>query len=405
MSSSEPKQPSGHEEDAVSHLLVTNDFPPQAGGIQSYLFELWRRLPSGETTVLTTAHDLAGSWDRGQSLRIERVPKSFLAPTPGLVRRVDALAADVGADLVLLDPVWPLGVIGPRLERPYGVILHGAEVTIPARLPAVQLLMRRTLREAHLVIAAGGYPAEQGRYSAGRDLPIVIVPPGVDTTRFHPLTAGERTAARAHFGIGPDALVALGVSRLVPRKGFDVLIGAAARVAQDESRLQVVIAGEGRDRVRLEKIAETLRAPVTFIGRVDDEVLPSLYGCADLFAMLCRNRWLAMEQEGFGIVFLEAGAAGVASVAGLSGGSAEAVIDGVTGLVVDESTSVEAAEEALRTLVGDTDQRRRLGAAARDRAVADFSYDRLVHSLRHAIDSTIAAAEPSVDDPRAAQRP
>jgi phosphatidylinositol alpha-1,6-mannosyltransferase len=122
--------------------------------------------------------------------------------------------------------------------------------------------------------------------------------------------------------------------------------------------------------------------------------------------MLCRNRWLGMEQEGFGIVFLEAGAAGVASLAGLSGGSAEAVIDGVTGLVIDESTSVEAAEEALRTLVGDADQRRRLGAAARDRAVADFSYDRLVHSLRDAIDRTIAAAaEPSVDEPRTARRP
>src|SRR6185436_5023333 len=101
--------------------------------------ELWRRLPEGEATVLTTAHAGAEQWDAAQPFRIERVRSPFLAPTPRLAHRIDELAGEVGADLVLIDPAWPLGALGPRLDRPFGLILHGAEVTVPSRLPVVQL--------------------------------------------------------------------------------------------------------------------------------------------------------------------------------------------------------------------------------------------------------------------------
>ena len=120
----------------LRHLLVTNDFPPKVGGIQSYLWELWRRLPPEDTTVLTTAFDGAPAFDAAQPIRIERVGRKVMLPTRRLVREVDELAASVDADLVLLDPALPLGRIGPRLERPYGVVLHGAEVTIPGRTAA-----------------------------------------------------------------------------------------------------------------------------------------------------------------------------------------------------------------------------------------------------------------------------
>src|SRR6202007_522830 len=105
-------------------------------------------------------------------------------------------------------------------------------------------------------------------------------------------------------------------------------------------------------------------APVRFLGKVDDADLPSLYGCADVFAMLCRNRWGGLEQEGFGIVFLEAAAAGVPQVAGHSGGAHEAVVDGETGFVVDDEPR---AEHALARLLQDEALRARLGAAGRAR--------------------------------------
>src|SRR5439155_17481918 len=131
------------------------------------------------------------------------------------------------------------------------------------------------------------------------------------------------------------------VSRLVPRKGMDTLIQATALLAAARPDVTLAIAGGGRDRGRLERLVRTSGAPVRLLGRVDDDRLPSLYGCADVFAMLCRNRWRGLEQEGFGIVFLEAAAAGVAQVAGDSGGAAEAVIDGGTGRVVTRPDDVD----------------------------------------------------------------
>ena len=377
----------------MNHLLVTNDFPPRVGGIQSYLYELWRRLPSDEFTVLTTAQEGAAAWDAERPFRVERIDGSFLAPVPGTIKRIDALAEEVGADLVLLDPAWPVGAIGPNLSRPYGLVLHGAEVTIPAHLPFVQLPLRRTVRGARLVIAAGGYPLEQGRFSAGRDLPAVVVPPGVDTTRFHPLDAPARAEVRHGFGLDPDALIVLGVSRLVPRKGFDVLLRAAHPLAEEYPGLQIVIAGTGRDRGRLEQLAAALKVPATFLGEVDDDHLPDLYACADVFAMLCRDRWLGFEQEGFGIVFLEAAAAGIPVVAGRSGGSAEAVVDGRTGVVVDEPRSVDDVVEALAGLLDDPLHRAAMGQAGRERAAELFSYNALAHTLHEAIASTIAAIQ------------
>lgn len=171
------------------------------------------------------------------------------------------------------------------------------------------------------------------------------------------------------------------VSRLVPRKGMDVLVRAAAKLSERHPDLTVAIAGTGREAERLASLATELQAPVRFLGAVPDDDLPDLYGCADVFAMLCRERWLGLEQEGFGIVFLEAAACGVPQVAGLSGGSTEAVEDGVTGIVVEEPGSPTAAAEALGRLLGDRELRARMGAAARTRAVDRFDYDVLASRL------------------------
>jgi len=172
----------------------------------------------------------------------------------------------------------------------------------------------------------------------------------------------------------------------VPRKGFDVLIEAAGRLAPSHPDLVVAIAGGGRDRPRLERIATKHDAPVRFLGRVPDEQLPGLYGCGDVFAMLCRNRWFGLEQEGFGIVFLEAAAAGVPQLAGASGGAAEAVVDGATGFVVRDPSDPAAVAATLGWLLDDPALRRAMRDASRERAVSSFSYDRLATRLRDALD-------------------
>jgi phosphatidylinositol alpha-1,6-mannosyltransferase len=268
------------------------------------------------------------------------------------------------------------------------VIVHGAEVTVPGRLPGSRQALGWVLRNARQVIAAGGYPAAEAEHAAGRSLDVHVVPPGVDVERFHPLSELERSEARRHFGFAEDAFVLVAVSRLVPRKGFDTAIEAVARLGNRFPNLTLAIAGAGRDRERLEKVARAHSAPVTFLGRIADDDLPRLYGCADLSVMLCRNRWGGLEQEGFGIVFLEAAACGVPQIAGASGGAAEAVADGVTGLVAQNPRSVDEAVEHIAALLDDESRRLEMGRAARRRAVEEFSYAVLSKRLGAILDVT-----------------
>ena len=365
----------------MTHLFVTNDFPPKIGGIQTMLWELWRRLDPASFAVLTTAHPDAAAWDAAQPFRVERTSSSVLLPTPGLVRRIDTLADETGADLVVLDPALPVGLVGPRLRHPYAVVLHGAEVTVPGRLPGVNRLLRHVLVNASLVVAAGGYPLAEGERAARRTLPNVVVPPGVDTDRFRPLDPDERAAARARFGLPVDGRLVVSLSRLVPRKGMDTLIRAAALLAPDRPDLTVAIGGSGRDSARLGRLITSLGAPARLLGRVSHDDLPLLYGCADAYAMLCRNRWGGLEQEGFGIVFLEAAATGVPQVAGDSGGAAEAVVDGETGIVVRDPSDPQRAADALARVLDDADLRTRMGISGRARAVAGYGYDDLARRL------------------------
>ncbi len=373
------------------HLLVTNDFPPKVGGIQSYLWDIWSRLDPASYVVLTASSDPeAAAFDAEQAargVRIERVPGRILFfPTPQALAEVRARVDTHGIELVLLDPVLPLGLLGPRVGVPYGVVLHGAEVTVPGRLPGSRAALARVLRGAELVVSAGGYPAAEGlRAAPGLSASMVEIPPGVDSGAIVPLMAHERRAARQRLGLPVDAPLVTSVSRLVPRKGMDVLIEAAGRLAPSFPDLVVAVAGSGRELEALRHQAARSPVDVRVLGRVSDEDRAALLGTADVFAMACRNRWFGLEQEGFGIVFLEAAAAGVPQVAGDSGGASEAVLDGETGLIVDDPEDPGAVAEALRSLLVDPERRLRMGRAARARVVGSFDNDVLASRLAAAL--------------------
>jgi len=378
----------------MTHLLVTNDFPPKVGGIQAYLWELWRRMDPDAFAVLTaSSHPDAAAFDTEQAargFRIERVPSRVLLPTPSVERRIRSAAGQIGAGLVVVDPAVPLGLLGPRLGIPYAVLLHGAEVTVPGRLPVSRSALAHVVRHAALVVSAGGYPAAEARRAVrSRGMPPVVeVPPGVDLERFVPLDDEERARARADLGLPARGPLVVSVSRLVPRKGMDVLIDAAALLSARFPDLTVAIAGRGRDAERLAGRVAEAGAPVRLLGAVSDRDLPRLVGAADVFAMLCRNRWLGLEQEGFGIVFLEAAAAGVPQVAGASGGAAEAVEDGVTGVLVRRPTEAGDVARAIGGLLEDPAAARRMGRAARHRAEASFDYDLLAPRLAASLGDT-----------------
>jgi phosphatidyl-myo-inositol dimannoside synthase len=423
----------------MRHILLTNDFPPKVGGIQSYLWELWRRLPPEDVTVFTASHPGAAWWDREQKFRVIRAKEPVLLPQPHLVHRIREVAESTGARAVVIDPALPLGLVGPSLGLPYALVLHGAEVAVPGRLPVSRQLLERVLKSASLVVAAGGYPEAEARrafYEAkgpkakdrvakdrvakdrvAKDQgaenqddvrshsglvfpPSVQIPPGVDTNRFKPLPHIERAAARARLRLPVIGPLVGSVSRLVPRKGMDTLIEAASMISRDFPSLSVAIAGGGRDRHRLERLASRTSVRVDFLGKVPDVDLPDFYACADVFALCCRSRWWGLEQEGFGVVLVEAAAAGVPCVTIDSGGAGEAVRDGETGIVtkpggVDEeptnsrqrAAQVAEIAEALTKLLRNPELARRMGEAGRRRAEEELSYDALAAKLWEAIDA------------------
>ncbi len=371
------------------HLLVTNDYPPKVGGIQNYLWELWRRLPSDDVVIHTTPYAQSREFDAQQTHQVIRSREFWLVPHPLLVRRTNRLAAEHDAEVVLIDPALPAGLIGPHLQRPYGVVLHGAEVAIPARVAGLRLLLQRVLSGASGVIAAGNYPASEAQRRMQQELPTTVIAPGVDINRFVPQTQNARRETRLRLGLRVDAPLVLSVSRLIPRKGMDTLIRASVMLRRSHGDVVVAIAGTGRDERRLTRLIRELDAPVQLLGRVADDDLPALYGCADVFSMLCRNRWRGLEQEGFGIVFVEAAAAGVPAVAGRSGGADEAVSDGQTGIVVEDPRDVASVANAISDLLSDDAARKAMGRQARQRAEAEYDYDVLAVRLSKAIDKMV----------------
>tara|TARA_S200000501_G_scaffold369418_2_gene408827 strand:+ start:8549 stop:9688 length:1140 start_codon:yes stop_codon:yes gene_type:complete len=369
----------------VNHLLVTNDYPPKVGGIQSYLWEIYRRLPQDEVTVLCSAYENSENFDAEQNHKIIRAKQRVLFPTAKLANAIRNVIADHKIDFVMFDPAVPVGILGPKIGTPYGVILHGAEVTIPGRIPGLKQMLRKVLLNAELVVTAGEYSTKEAERAAKSKLPVVIVPPGVDEKRFKPLTLEERNSARSSFGLNQKDEIILTLSRLVPRKGMDVLIKACAELQKSRPNLKLLIAGTGRDRQRLETITKQKKAPVTFLGYVQDQDIPSLYGMADIFSMLCRVRWGGLEQEGFGIVFLEAAAAGIPQIAGKSGGAEEAVLHEETGKVIQNPKDSKSVAEAISELLDNKAKFAELKKVSRSRAETKFSYDYLSKKFHKSI--------------------
>ncbi|HEX8099981.1 MAG TPA: glycosyltransferase family 4 protein, partial [Actinomycetota bacterium] len=329
---------------------------------------------------------LAPNWpgwrehDRTQSFAIHRWPSTVAWPTSELARRVDSLIKEHRADVVLFGHGFPLALLGPRLARngvPYVAFTHGAEVWM-ARMPALAAGIRRALAHAGVVTAVSHYTAKTIRTVVPSSVPLSVLYPGVDVNRFNPHVDG--TTVRERYGL-QDRPVVLCLSRLVPRKGQDVLIRGLSLLRRLVPDAVLLIAGDGPHRGQLE--AEASRAPsgsVVFTGEIREEDAPAHYAACDVFAMPCRSRWGGLEVEGFGIVFLEAAATGKAVVAGRSGGAAEAVADEETGLLV-EGSEPKAAALAVAHLLRERDIANRMGAAGRSRAGERFAWPVIASQL------------------------
>lgn len=369
-------------------LVVTNDFPPRVGGVQQYVWNVVSNLPAKQVAVLAPNWPGWKEHDASARFAVHRWPSRFLWPTEDLQKRVASLVKEHDADLVLFGHGFPLPVMGPSLARrgtPYVVLTHGAEVWL-ARTPGIAASMRASFCHAAAVTAVSRWTARALTGVASPDGPMPVLHPGVDAERFSPAADGSRV--RDRYGLG-DRRVVVCVSRLVPRKGQDVLIEAMNVVRGLVPDAVLLIVGDGPYRGRLQVAASG--APdgsVLFAGEVGSDDLPSHYAAGDLFAMPCRSRWGGLEVEGFGIVFLEAAATGKPTVAGRSGGADEAIVDEVTGVLV-EGREPKAVALAMARLLDDPGTMASMGAAGRGRVEEGFTWpkrtERLAEILRRAV--------------------
>ncbi len=321
-------------------LIVTNDFPPRRGGIQSFVHALARRLPADAVVVYAPAWPGAAEFDAAQPFPVIRHRGSLMLPVPSVAARACTLLAEYGCDRVLFGAAAPLGLLAPRLraagaERIVG-LTHGHEAGWAA-LPGARSLLRRIGDDVDVLT----YLAEYFRIRLARALSaeaadrMVRLAPGVDPAEFRPGAGGA--AIRRKLGIAASRPVVVCVSRMVPRKGQDALIAAWPTVrAQVSGDPVLLLVGDGPYRSRLAAQARRLGVAdsVLFTGPVTRDDLPACYDAGTIFAMPCRTRRAGLDVEGLGIVYLEAAATGLPVIGGDSGGAPDAVLDGETGYVV-----------------------------------------------------------------------
>ena len=364
-------------------LLVTNDFPPRPGGIQSFLYGLVSRMPADDVVVYTSQWRGWEEWDAQQPFAIVREQTSVLLPTAGVRRRAIALMQQHDCDAVWFGAAAPLGLLAPALRRAGAqriiATTHGHEAGW-ATSPGARQVLRHIAGAVDVVTYLGDYTRSKLARAVGRRHTAKLhrLSPGVDTTVFRPGLGGDVRRALAL----QDRPVAVCVSRLMPRKGQDMLIRAWPRVQHQVPGAALLLVGGGPSRGRLERLAESkgVVQSVVFTGSVDWPLLPAYYGAGDIFAMPCRTRLSGLDVEGLGIVFLEAAACELPVVAGDSGGAPDAVADGVTGHVVD-GRSTDDVTSRIVELLKQPDDAAEMGQRGRAWVEQRWSWDVAVETL------------------------
>lgn len=358
------------EHNSPTVLLVTNDFPPRIGGIQSYLRDYISFLDPERTIVFASTQDAdqAREWDSTVPYTVVRYPHSVMLPTPDVQRTMRTLIRDYGVDTVWFGAAAALGLLGKAAKaagaKRVVATTHGHEVGW-SMIPGARHILGLIGKHADAITYIAQYTQKRFKraFEAYRDpshsLEWVWMPSGVDTQTFHPASQETIGRVRAEFGLAEGVPLIVCSSRLVPRKGQDSLIRALQHIPD----AHVVIVGEGRYRDALEVLAKPVADRVHFTGKLSLDCLVDVLGAADIYAMPARTRGWGLDVEGLGIVYLEAQACGVPVVVGSSGGAPETVVP--DSAVVVDGQDISMLIDVLSELIADPTRRAAMGRAGR----------------------------------------
>lgn len=366
---------------------MTNDFPPRLGGINDFVDQIMRRFPAGDATIFSSTYPGAAKFDATYPHEVIRLDTTMMLPTPNVRRRLHAELRARKPDAVMFGAIWPLGHMGPGIRRtlgiPYAGFSHGLELTA-ALIPG---LLGPIGRQALFVTACSTWTRQKLQRALGRVSDTPVVGSGVDVHFFSP-DVSDRDVRRRH-ALG-DAPVICCVSRLVARKGQDMLIRALPRVARAVPDVRLLIAGVGPHERALRRLAQAtgVNNRVVFAGAVPYAELPAYFRAGDVFAMPCRARWFGFDVEALGAVFLQGSAVSRPIIVGNTGGAPETVRHGETGLLVDPD-SPEAIGDAIIELLEDPVRAAHMGAAGARWMRERWTWDTQAARVRELLRATL----------------
>ena len=363
-------------------LLVTNDFGPRTGGIETFVIGLLERIQGQEVIVFTSAQGDTAAYDQNWlntfGIQVIRDRSKILLPSWRVTKRAKDIIRSHGIEVVVFGAAAPLALMASALRKS-GVkkiiaLTHGHEVWW-AKIFPFNLAMKRIGNGVDHLTFLGEFTRNAIAQSLTQRSAhaMVKIAPGIDTSHFIPQP--DAMQKRITLGLENKKII-ISVGRLVHRKGQDKLIEALPSVLRKIPNAHLLIVGEGPYKSHLEKLVNklSLTENITFVGRILYDKLPSYLSAADLFVMPSRSRFFGLEVEGLGIVYLEASACGIPVVAGNSGGAPDAVIDGVTGLCVDGTDVIQIAQAVIE-ICSDAARASKMGSAGRDWIVDQWRWE------------------------------
>ena len=328
-------------------------------------------MPFGTLVIYTSSQKGSIEFDKKLyekfGARVIRDRAKILLPTPRIAKRAIKILKNEAITRVWFGAAAPLALMASALRK-NGVsnivaLSHGHEVWW-AKIPIFKQLLRKIIKDVDHLGYLGNFTKNEIINVSNEPNKLIQIAPGIDTNHFMPRTSSAKLIAKYRL---EDRRIIICVARLVHRKGQDQLIQAMPKILESHPDAILLLVGVGPIKQMLENSARQLRIThkIVFAGRISHDELPDYLAISEIFAMPVRSRFSGLEVEGLGIVYLEASACGKPVVVGNSGGAADAVIDGVTGLLVD-SSKVDEISNAICKLLDDPIKGKQMGQAGRD---------------------------------------
>jgi len=358
-------------------LLVTNDLGPRAGGIETFILGLIEGLPKNSLVIYTSKQKGSAPFD-AQLLEkfgatVIRDRAKMLLPTPRINRKAASILKQYQIKNVWFGAAAPLALMAKQIRKAGAsnivALSHGHELWW-AKIPVLKQLLQKIIRDVDSVGYLGDYTKSEIIKVTSEVNKLVQISPGIDTNYFSPKTPNPKLLAKYQLE-GRRVIVC--VARLVHRKGQDQLIKAMPDILKKYPDAILLIVGQGPIEQMLRNSARQLGIThkVIFTGRVAHSELTDYICLGEIFAMPVRSRFSGFEVEGLGIVYLEASACGLPVVVGNSGGAKDAVIDQVTGLLVD-GTNVDQISKVICELLADPNRGKAMGEAGRGWVISNW---------------------------------